>query len=210
MEWRKSINFALRNQEDMVSSGVRHIPTNELNLSKMNAKIFSIVTNANKGSFASVKTLTKVNIPQKLGLGTDVTKYTDKVVKVGANYESSVNLHRKAEGVENDFKAEKLPWGEWLVVDRVITHKGKTYYRVYDFEGNINEVVYYVNGEVANEEQLAVINAYLASKTHTSRQGVENEVRPTNIEESNIIYIKCGAEYTKQVESTKVAVAYAK
>jgi len=176
----------------------------------MNAQIFSIVCNANKGSFASVETLTKVNIPQKLGLGKDVTKYTSKVVQIGANYERAVNGRRANEGVEGEFKAESLPWGEWLVADRVITHKDKTYYRVYDIANNIKEQTYFVNGEVATEEQLEVIKAYLASKSHTSRQGIENEVRPTNIEESNIISIKCGKEYRKEVESNKVAVAYSK
>ena len=47
----KAPNFALRNQEDMVSSVVRHIPTNELNLSKMNAKIFSIMILINLKEF---------------------------------------------------------------------------------------------------------------------------------------------------------------
>lgn len=173
----------------------------------MNAKVFSIFANAKAGSFASVETMTNVNIPQKWGLGKDVTKRTIKSVQIGANYESAVNRHRKAEGVEGAFEAEKLPWGEWLVTNRVITHKGKTYYRVYDIPNGVKEQTYYVNGEVATEEQMSVIKAYLASKTHTSRQGVENEVRPTNIEESNILYVKCGAEYKAE---PKVAVAVAK
>lgn len=175
----------------------------------MNAKIFSIINNANKGSFASVKTLTKVNIPLKWGLGRNVTKYTYKMVQIGCNYESSVNRRRGNEGLAKNFVAESLPWGEWLVVDKVITHKEKTYYRVYDYADNIIAQVYYVDGQVATSEQVDVIKAFLKSRAHSSRQGVDKEVRPTNIEESNILSFKCGGnEYNKEeVESYVSAVA---
>lgn len=165
----------------------------------MNAKIFSIFCNANSGAFASIETLTKVSIPKKWGIIGEVTKYTKKRVQIAYNYESAVNRHRVAEGKENDFKAESLPWGEWLVVNRVISHKGKTYYRVYDFPNNVDEQEYRIDGIKVSEEVMCVINAYLASKTHTSRQGVEKEVRPTTIDEDNIFYIKCGGEFRKDI-----------
>lgn len=165
----------------------------------MNNKIFSIVCNANKGAIAVVETLTNVNIPKKWGLA-EVTKYTHKRVQVGYEYESAVNRRRLAEGVSGEFNALSLPWGEWLVPNRVLTHKGKTYYRLYDIEKGIIEQTYYVGGKVATSEEMSIINAYLASKSHTSRQGVVHEVKPTAVDEGNIISIVCGDKWHKDKE----------
>lgn len=173
----------------------------------MNAKIFTIVVNANKGSFASLKTLTKVNIPQKLGLGKNVIKYTEKVVQIGANYQSAVNRHYDNEGIDGTFTAEKLPWGEWLVVDKVISHKGKTYYRFYDIDGGVKVQTYFVDGIQATQEQIEVIKAYQSAKGKSSRQECEKKVRPTNVEESNILYLSCGGTYVSEVEVATTAQA---
>lgn len=162
----------------------------------MNAQIFSIVVNANAASFASVATLTEVKIPKKWGLD-NVAKYTYKNVQVNYSYESAVNRNRVAEGKDADFEAESLPWGEWLVPNKVITHKDKIYYRLYDIVGGLIDQIYFVNGHVATDAEMTIIKAWEASKTHTSRQGVQKEVKPTCVAEDNILYIKCKDEWRK-------------
>ena len=158
--------------------------------------------NANKGTFASVITLTEVKIPKKYGINGKVTKRTAKQVQLAYNYESAVNRHLANEGKDKDFNALSLPWGAWVegAENRVIEHKGAYYARMYDFKGNkLADDEYFVNGESASAEDVAIIKAYEASKTHSSRQGVSNgnEVRPTAVNFANIIYLKCGEEYYK-------------
>lgn len=162
----------------------------------MEKKIIALMSKVHSASFAHVETLTKVAIPLKWGLGKNVTKYTRKMVQLAYSYESAVNRHRIAEGLANDFVAETLPWGEWLIPNKVITHKGKYYLRAYDYRNNLLDApTYYVDGRVATEDEVAIIKEWLASKSQTSRQGVENEVKPTNIEFGNIVYLACGSVY---------------
>lgn len=50
---------------------------------------------------------------------------------VGADYENAVRREGERQGASDaaGFKAESLPWGEWLIPSKVITHKGKLYLR---------------------------------------------------------------------------------
>lgn len=48
---------------------------------------------------------------------------------VGANYEQSVNREALRQGGKAEFDAESLPWGKWLVPNKVIEHKGEFYLR---------------------------------------------------------------------------------
>lgn len=55
---------------------------------------------------------------------------------VGADYERAVNREssRQENSVPN-FQAESLPWGEWLIPNKVITHKGEFYLRTQSTPG---------------------------------------------------------------------------
>lgn len=45
----------------------------------------------------------------------------------GANYETAVNNEALRQGCEPVFESQPLPWGEYLIQNKVITHKGKLY-----------------------------------------------------------------------------------
>lgn len=68
-------------------------------------------------------------------------------IQINANYENAVN--NRIEG-EEKFVAEKLPWGEWLVPNKIITHKGKYYLRLYVTKSCKKETTWYINGERTN------------------------------------------------------------
>lgn len=157
-------------------------------------KILSVVVNAKVATFASVVATTEVKIPKKWGFTDVVTCKTEKGIQLNYSYESAVNRHRKAEDKATDFVAESLPWGEWLIPNLVITHKGKHYLRVYDYAHNVKSKTYYVGGREATEAEVAIITAWQKSKKHTSRQGVDNEVKPSVIEFGNIQYLACGGQ----------------
>ncbi len=48
---------------------------------------------------------------------------------VGADYGKAVNREADRQGVESSFQAESLPWGKWLIPNKVIEHNGEFYIR---------------------------------------------------------------------------------
>lgn len=53
----------------------------------------------------------------------------------GANYEKSVNGQLSRHGMKEEFQADSLPWGEWVIPNKVIAHKGKLYLRLQTTSG---------------------------------------------------------------------------
>jgi hypothetical protein len=58
-----------------------------------------------------------------------ILKHVRAVGIVGADYQTSVNNEALRQNGKPVFKAEKLPWGEWLVNGKVIQHNGRLYMR---------------------------------------------------------------------------------
>lgn len=54
---------------------------------------------------------------------------------VGADYQAAVNREGSRQGVEANYQAESLPWGEWIVQNKVIGHKGQFYLRTQSSPG---------------------------------------------------------------------------
>lgn len=161
-------------------------------------EIISCVVNANAASFAGIVTKTEVKVPKKLGFADVVTCVTDKVVQVKYSYESAVNRHRKAEGKTPDFKAEALPWGQWLIPNLIIVHNDKHYLRVYDLHTHNVRKTYYVGDRVATEAEVAIIKAWQSGKSKSTRQGVAKEVLVSNVCFDNILRLTCdGQAYIK-------------
>lgn len=58
-----------------------------------------------------------------------IYKKVRAVGTVGANYERAVNRELAAIGQMPIFEAQPLPWGKWLVVNKIIENKGELYLR---------------------------------------------------------------------------------
>ena len=58
----------------------------------------------------------------KKGGPADVLKFSQGKIVVGASYQNAV----RAQGAES-FESASLPWGEWLIPKKVISHKGEFY-----------------------------------------------------------------------------------
>lgn len=54
---------------------------------------------------------------------------------VGADYQASVNREGERQGVQADYQAESLPWGQWKIANKVIEHKGQLYLRTQSSPG---------------------------------------------------------------------------
>lgn len=159
------------------------------------SSLMTMVMNLIGCVFAHITTETIVKIPKKYGLCGVVTKVVSKVVQLNYSYENAVNNRLEREGKDRDFEAQKLPWGEWFVANKIISHKGKFYLRYYDYNNNVLNKAYFVDGRPATADELAIIKEYeKASNKPSNTQGLseEHEVKPLVVAEENIIALKCG------------------
>lgn len=179
-----------------------------INEVSMDAKLMTIaISNVEGCKFAHIRTETVVKIPKKYGIFGEVKKICDKRIQINYDYETAVNNRRKREGKEPNFKAQSLPWGTWVIDNKIITHKGNIYLRTYDFKGGLIDKTYFVEGCLPTADELKIINEYEQSKNKASNtQGLEeeNEVRPNVVNVENILYFKCGnEEFHKLAEGEK-------
>lgn len=72
---------------------------------------------------------------------------------IGFDYQKAVNNRRKAEGLDPDFVAGSLPWGQWLEGSKtIITHKGQFYLR--QTHGLGVKKTYLLNGVLTDKKDL--------------------------------------------------------
>ena len=131
-----------------------------------------------------------------------VEKVSQTNVTVGAIYQNSVNRQSEREGNEKagDFEAMSLPWGQWLVPNKLITHKGKLYLRAQVNAHMVPDVTYEIDGKEATSEQLAELETFIQTRKPSARQkeqGNEKEVKPFTVAIENIEEVtESGATYT--------------
>ena len=141
-----------------------------------------------------------------------VEKLVSKTCQFGYSYENAVNNRLDKVGVTEDFKADSLAWGEWLIPNKVITHKGKFYGRFYTMQNAECTTIYFVNGRVANPSELAIIEQFAYESGESKKQAesglIENQVKPMNYEFSKILSIRVnGQTYENKIVEVAVSVA---
>ena len=117
----------------------------------------------------------------------------------GKNYVQMINENLVKEGkapVNPDEFGEKLPWGEYEVLNKVITYNGTRYMRCYMPEKQDAETFYLIDGEEPSEEDFKKLEPYLPAESSGSKkqEGVglekENQVRPLLFKFDNIMSIR--------------------
>lgn len=172
--------------------------------------INTILASVNTCTFASIAYTAKVAIPQKYGLGKNVTELVECGVQLNYAYENAVNNRLKAQGLEPNFSAQRLPWGEWKEFNKVITHKGENYLRVYDYENRPYKVAFFVDGRKATAEETAIIKQWKASKrvpsgTQSAVGLTTHQVKPSAINFKGIVRLAVNGMVYQPTESEKVA-----
>ena len=129
----------------------------------------------------------------------NVEKIQKSVYAFGGSYEERVNEALVSDGSAGDFKAASLPWGEWIVEGKTISHNGKVYIRCYIVEGQteILSVDYLVNGKEATAEQVQAIKDFTPEKKPSAKQeaaGLESgkQVIPNNIDLDKVVCVEIG------------------
>ena len=175
-------------------------------MATISANLFNVLSNLSNGTFVSVVSATEPKLLKRGNplAGAKVVKLTKAVLQFGYSYENAVN-NRIAEG---NFEAEGLPWGSWVkgFENKIIEHNGELYARFYEKKNDHREVIYLVNGEMASEEEVAIIKQF-TPKSYSNRQaevGIEDyadQVKPRTYKFSSIVSLKCGAiGYQKMIE----------
>jgi len=92
---------------------------------------------------------------------------------VGADYQTSVKNESLAQGGKGEFKAAPLPWGEWLIAGKVISHKGENYLRTQSRPGQRRVAATKVLGYFAKDGaplSFDAISAFLPEKSESKKQ----------------------------------------
>lgn len=178
--------------------------------------LVSMIESVKGCQFANITYVADGGIPQKvLGKGVIVSKIISTNCQLNYSYENAVNNRLKKQGDEKNFVSQSLPWGQWLVPNKIITHNGALYLRYYDVANAETKSLWFVNGRPATAEEFAKILEYLRekkakseSKTQTAVGLVENQVKPKVVKFENIIRIAVnGKEWQKENEWKELATA---
>lgn len=102
---------------------------------------------------------------------------------IGADYQQSVEREAVRQGADaQDFVAESLPWGKWLIPNKIIEHNGRLYLRTQTTPGNRRTVAARVleyrseNGQVLTKEQ---VKPFLPESRESAKQQEDAELTET-------------------------------
>lgn len=160
------------------------------------SELVKLVDNVKCCQFCSISYVTPASSLDKKFIGGKTNPFNGHVsaitsmsgIQINASYEKAVNNRIKG---EKDFKAESLPWGEWFIPNKVITHKGKMYLRFYVTKSAKTEKAYYYDGERVDEEMAKDIASNIRESKPSARQaevGISEEdmVKPFTVAAENI------------------------
>lgn len=175
-----------------------------------NTNILSVLSSISNGTFVGVHSLTEPKM-RKTGNpfnGHKVQKMTIQTLQYGYNYANAVN-NRIGDTKHETFVAEPLKWGEWLIPNKVITHKGKLYARFYKVDNDTKpNVMYLIDGVIATDEQEETIKSFLIAPSQSNRQAevglTEHQVKPRDFAFDSIIGLAVNGEMYNIVKEEQV------
>ena len=133
-------------------------------------------------------------------------------IQFNANYGNAVN-NRLPKDAEEKFEPNSLPWGEWLVPNKSITHKGATYLRLYRVKNTESDVTYILDGKIVTDPAtISDIDAAFRPAKESNTQAAlgikaENQVKPFALNVADIIH--CNIDGKKMVVVHEPAYAMA-
>lgn len=122
-----------------------------------------------------------------------VTKRVSAQMSFCYSYENACN-NRCADGVT--FVADSLPWGEWLMPNKVIKHKDEIYIRLYDINGRKPHTDYFVDGKPCTMEQYREFAGFLPKSRVVSEKQSEHGIDAERQVYPRAIKMSCIREFT--------------
>jgi len=126
-----------------------------------------------------------------------ITSETRYNPAIGLTYSKTVNNRLKKEGKDSDFKAQELPWGQWVGSGgTIIENKGKHYLRLSLVGANSTKKKYFKNGKEVKFSEIQDIMPAKKKNTN-SHQGLKNPIIVVNVKIDTISKIAMnGKVYT--------------
>lgn len=134
-----------------------------------------------------------------------VQKVSATHMQFGYCYQNAVNNRLEKVGCEGDFVAEPLPWGEWVLPNKVITHKDTLYLRTYNVKGAKPRSFFFLDGRLATQEQYAEFSKFFkpvksASNKQTEKGLTENQVKVKNYKFASILRLSMNGDIITLVD----------
>ncbi len=93
-------------------------------LSLLPIKVSNLLTR--KGQIVTFKTVRELKMKKGAAVVSKISRFQ---ARIGCNYDNLAAVKEKREDGTLPAENQGLPWGEWLVPNYVIVHKGKLYFR---------------------------------------------------------------------------------
>jgi hypothetical protein len=110
-----------------------------------------------------------------------IEKRIRAVAFVGADYQSAVNNEAARQGGTTNFETEELPWGKWLIKNKIIVHNGEYYLRTQSTPGNRRVQPARVLDYVADgyKTTLEAVKKFLPESKESAKQQVATGIKKT-------------------------------
>lgn len=177
-------------------------------------ELLSLLEDIKGVTFAEVFTNTDARLLKTGNPYNGVRKLTKSRFTIGASYGNAVVREGTRQGIEaSSFTPEPLPWGEWVIGGKVITHKGRLYLRQQTTPNQRDaaqvQVLGYVSasGETLTRED---VSAWIPTRKESQRQqevGLNRTVRPLTYAFDSIVSIKLNGEEYKLDNGQSASVA---
>lgn len=160
-----------------------------------------LLAESNKSNqFVSAKTITAPKmVAHNNPFYNRVAKVNEEVFMFGAIYQNRVNNERERENKEGDFKFSSLPFGKWIIPNKVLFNKGNFYVRLNKMPVNSSQKTrYYIDGRLATAKEMAELQKFLIRRNSNNSQGLKNNVIVLDYNLANI------REWTMNGETYKI------
>ena len=123
------------------------------------SQLIDVISSLKGGALVSLTSLTDVHI-NDFRIHGRVLKWCKQTMQVGVKYERAVNTRLHRIGIWNCFKSSSLPYGTWVIPNRILKYEGRTYARFYPVQNSDRKVCYFIDGRIATARESEIIAAF--------------------------------------------------
>ena len=136
-------------------------------------KVANLLTR--KGQIVTLKTVRELKMKKGAAVVSKISRFQ---ARIGCNYDNLAAVKEKREDGTLPSENQGLPWGEWLVPNYVIEHKGKLYFRctAVHNDSSVREATFIDDKGNVITKEVALENALSSEKSDREELDVFNIV----------------------------------
>lgn len=187
---------------------------NIINTMSINNNIINALYNKKGNGFVGIVYMAEVKMNKRGNplAEHNVVKCVKTQFNFGIVYENAVaNRASKEQGEKVEFVAEKAKGYEWECYPYLLraVKTNELQVRFYCKDGAKTEAVYFVDGHLATDGEIAIIKEFSPTSSWSAKQAeagcTENQVKPRNVRLKNIIKLAMDGEVYVNTELISVA-----